>query len=615
MTPCALSIYKMNAIPTDPALQANLLIHECQAGYAARGSKFAVISCDPPAVGGNFEIQEIDGHITRFAGNLVYVGHQWGRHCWLADFSSFRSPGKWRFWAHAGSGYESAVEITVRGDLHKELAEKAAKHFHRKRCGVLCHAHDAWIRSARQQDFGKPIRRVDVTGGWHDAHDDNKWIFMAWSGVDALCETWETLRPNWSGANEPLPFLLAEAWWEVEWFLKMQKADGSFYFAVLDWKKRRDPHSGRWLMSPWAYDGFHTYDVLTEDARWLLDEWRPGEVNRMLGLKDMTPSTPEMYFAQTAACMAKFSAQVAPFDAKTSRRVAAAVKRALAWLEKRKPAPAQRIYTEAAIAQTHLDLHKVSPRGGHLREAEGRLLRVLALQAPEGWFHAAPGFACLEADPSQTEDRILIDTPFAYVIPFLRYLRDHPRGKMAKDIRASMERFFRGIKKQIEGGGAYGQMPQYRTDGGVAAPLPPGTPAGLNAWFLAIGYICALGSRVLEDSELRKVAERQVQWVLGVNPFIMSYMMGIGRRHSTKRPLFVHKDGRDVLWGIATGIRCSGRADHGGSDSTNSIRGGLSEMGGYDAAAEETWLNTTAWFVAVNSQLAAGRRLSRGSDR
>ena len=597
----------MNAIPRDPALEAELLIHESQVGYSAAGSKFVVVSCEPPAAHGNFELQEPGSHETRFAGSLEYIGHQWGRHCWKADFSGFRNTGKWRLWAHTGSGYEGAIEITIRSNLHAELAEKAAKHFHRKRCGVLCHTHDAVIRSTLQKDFGKPICHLDVTGGWHDAHDDNKWIFMAWSGVDALCETWETLRPDWSGANEPLPFLLAEAWWEVEWFLKMQKKDGSFYYAVLDWKKRRDLQSGRWLMSPWAYDGFHNYDVLTEDARWLLDEWRPGEVNRMMGLKNLCPSTPEMYFAQTAACMAKFAAQVVYFDKLQAKKVCAAVKRTLGWLEKRKPIPAQEIYTEAATAQVHLELHKVYPKGGHLRQAENGLRKVIALQTTDGWFQASLNFACLESEPTKSDDRILIDTPFSYVIPLLRYLRDHPGGELANAIQDSLKSFFQGIKTHISSSGAYGQMTQYRTDGGLPGPVPPNAPGGLNAWFLAVGYLCALGSTILKDAELRIIAERQVQWVLGVNPFAMSYMAGVGRRHSTKNPLFVHRDGRDVLWGIATGVMCGGGADYGVTDivDTGAMRGGLSEVGGYDASTEETWLNTTAWFLAVNAMLSS----------
>jgi hypothetical protein len=209
----------------------------------------------------------------------------------------------------------------------------------------------------------------------------------------------------------------------------------------------------------------------------------------------------------------------------------------------------------------------------------------------------------LEADPSKTDDRILIDTPFAYIIPLLRYLRDHPHGVLAKETSSSLDRFFRGIKTQIAASGAYGQMTQYRADGGPAAALPPEAPGGLNAWFLAVGYLCALGASVLKDPSLRLIAERQVQFVLGVNPFAMSYMVGIGRRHSTKKPLFVHEDGRDVLWGIATGILCGGGADYGGT-TANMFRGGLSEIGGYDAACEETWMNTTAWFLAVTSLLA-----------
>jgi hypothetical protein len=103
-----------SAIPADPALEADLVIHECQAGYAAQGAKFAVISCGPPAGHGNFEIQDFGSHHTRFTGSLTYVGRQWGRHCWRAEFSSFQEHGKWRLRAHTGSGHEAAVASRIR---------------------------------------------------------------------------------------------------------------------------------------------------------------------------------------------------------------------------------------------------------------------------------------------------------------------------------------------------------------------------------------------------------------------------------------------------------------------------------------------------------------------
>jgi hypothetical protein len=48
---------------------------------------------------------------------------------------------------------------------------------------------------------------------------------------------------------------------------------------------------------------------------------------------------------------------------------------------------------------------------------------------------------------------------------------------------------------------------------------------------------------------------------------------------------------------------CGGGIDYGGAAAKNALRGGLSEVGGYDAACEETWLNTTAWFLSVTALL------------
>lgn len=587
----------------DAYLKQDLTIHECQAGYSTLAAKRAIVTSSRVTLSGSFELQIGENRLPVFLKEMKYAGLLWGRYCWEVDFSEYTTPGTYRLWVHAGSGLETSVEIKIRDSLHLELSEKAAKHFHRKRCGVLCHTHDGWIRSTLQDDFGKRIKHINATGGWHDAHDDNKWVFMSWAGIYSLCRLWENLKPSWRCGNEPLPFPLAEAWWEVEWLLRMQKSDGSFFYGVFDFKKRWNYLTNQWTFSPWAYDGCHTYDTLADDERWILDCWEPGYANAIFGLQGLAPSTPQMYFAQTAASMAYFARLVKAFDESISERAFEAVEKTLAWLKANPPPDYQHLTTLSATASIHLELSLAGYGDKHMTQAETLIKEVLGLQQLDGSFSAEANLPCLETDPAHGDDRVHIDTPFAYILPLLHYVENHRSGGLLSRVTSSLRSFFNSLKSVITQSGPYGQMPEYCFDR-MPDPIPH-SAAGLNCWFLATGYLCAYGSRLLEDQELQKIASSQVQFVLGANPGAMCYMAGIGRRRICKHALFVHADGRDIFGGISVGIFSGSSPDYGAViPNLKGLRIGLSEVGSYDAACEEVWLNPTAWFLCVNSELA-----------
>ncbi len=593
---------------------AELTIHHCQAGYEPGDGKQVVVWCRRPALTGFFELQQRSDHKTLLAGPMLESGlNCWGYHEWIADLSEWHEPGQYRLWVTTGSGYMASIEdfLVVPG-LHEKLAHKAAKHIHKKRCGVMCHPHDAWVRSCEQENFGEPLRHVDVSGGWHDACDDSKWIFIS-SGtcIEALCDAWHYLRPAWKGSNEPLPYPLAEAWWELEWMFKMLKSDGSLYYAVLDWKKKWDTRLQRWCLVPWAYDGFQEYDVLENDGRWLIEDWGTGAINELLGIKNLCPSDPEMYHALAAAAFLRFAEVLAdPADERAIRCVTAA-KSVLGWLEGRKIQPFQWIYTQGALARAWMSLHHIEGDPAHLIKAEQHVGEVIALQAERGWFYAAKDFDCCEMHPEKSEDRVPTDYPFNYVLCLLRYVEGYPDGHHAESCRSALTAFFRFSKDLMSRSGAFEHLPAY-ADNARPDPLLRSTAHGYNAWFLATGFLMAFGARILGDLELRRLAERQVQWVLGANPRAMSFMVGVGSRRAARQPLFVHADGRDVLWSITNGIYLPGAAsDFSGGHQVAAadpdfVNAGLSEEGGYDAASEEAWLNPTGWFLAANVQLAMG---------
>ena len=121
---------------------------------------------------------------------------------------------------------------------------------------------------------------------------------------------------------------------------------------------------------------------------------------------------------------------------------------------------------------------------------------------------------------------------------------------------------------------------------------------GYNPYFLTMGTLSAFGARLLGDRELRIIAERVLDWVLGANPRAMSFMNGVGYRRVNKHPLFCNRQGRDYKWGITTGIWGPRKGEP-----PNFPHAGLSEEGGHDSNAEETWTLPTGLFVNILTQL------------
>jgi hypothetical protein len=250
--------------------------------------------------------------------------------------------------------------------------------------------------------------------------------------------------------------------------------------------------------------------------------------------------------------------------------------------------------------------------GDLLANAETHLETVLALQDADGFFHAHPGGPCLESEPKRTEDRILSDYPFAYLLALIRYLQQAPDGRLASACRAALALHVKLVKRLVARTGSFRVLPEWtlRPDGEVIMS----SGHGYNAWFLVTATFCGYMAELLGDDELRVLAERHVQWVVGANPRAMSFMVGVGRRRTARQPLFVHVSGRLVQWGITNGMYGSGQAasDFGnsvflGQQPPNYPNAGLSEEGGYDARAEEPWLNVTGWFHWANAVLAAPR--------
>ncbi len=162
-----------------------------------------------------------------------------------ADFTAVRTPGRYRVEAE---GLEPSPPFEIRQGIYDRLFVDAMRFYYLQRCNTeltkehagefarpACHLGD---RRAVTREGGDPR---DVTGGWHDAGDHNKYppwvrhaLFFMLDLYDLKPEAFTDGQLNIPESGNGVPDILDEAAWELDWLLKMQIRTGEQAGAVYD---------------------------------------------------------------------------------------------------------------------------------------------------------------------------------------------------------------------------------------------------------------------------------------------------------------------------------------------------------------------------------------------
>lgn len=254
--PC--SVASSSAIPQS----RHILVD--QFGYRPADSKVAVIN--DPQVGFNFADSFTPGpryELRRWADAApVFSGTPaaWnqgerelssGDRGWWFDFSSVDAPGCYYVYDVERNARSAAFEIGER--VYRGVLKAATRMFFYNRCGFAkrtpfaetCWTDEAAYLGPRQDQEARSVKSqgdattaLDVSGGWFDAGDTNKYVTFASPPVHQLLTAYQNNPSIWTDdfnipeSGNGIPDVLDEVKWEIDWLRKMQRPGGEVLLKV-----------------------------------------------------------------------------------------------------------------------------------------------------------------------------------------------------------------------------------------------------------------------------------------------------------------------------------------------------------------------------------------------
>jgi hypothetical protein len=247
-----------------------------QFGYLPDAQKIAVISnpvngfnaSQSFAPGSTYKVRRVSDGAEVYSGTLFSWNNgnthgQSGDQVWWFDFSALTTPGEYYISDPANNAASHPFSIGT--DVYKDVLKQAVRTFYYQRCGtaketpyaaaewtdVSCHLGAEQDRDCRLVTAPSASNAKDLSGGWHDAGDYNKYINYADVAVHDLLSAYEENPSVWGDdynipeSGNGIPDLLDEIKWELDWMLKMQLPDGSVLHKVsaVNWDDAESPPS------------------------------------------------------------------------------------------------------------------------------------------------------------------------------------------------------------------------------------------------------------------------------------------------------------------------------------------------------------------------------------
>lgn len=452
----------------------------------------------------------------------------------VMDFSSVQEPGTYCIKA----GPVQTRPFRIDPDVWKGTMWKTINLFYALRCGFpvpgihsICHAD--WLAEHEGQ-------RIAFNGGWHDAGDLSQGLRNTCEAAYAMFLLAEPLQDSDPHLAQRV---LEEARWGLDWVMRNRFGNGyRCRWGTMDfWTDNRIGTVDDMITTEVNRDAYHNFHAVTVEAA----------ATRLL--KDSDPALAEqaLRFAKEDWAWAKEELKQPRLEA-----LSVGILASMELYKTTREAP----YAEAAVAWADL---------------------VMACQQvePTNWDIPLAGFFY----ESPRKERIRhynhigeIQLPITALVELCEQMPSHPNRAVWL---ACLQRFADYSKKTAEYTQPYAMLPAgiYSVNESKDAAYVEQVKTGVRlsdeyylrrfpVWFdfrgnlgVTLSHARALSAtaRVIQDATLRDLVQKQLQWVMGLNPFCQSTMTGEGYDFA---PQYTATSG-DIVGGLPVGIQTNRHFD------------------------------------------------------
>jgi len=163
-------------------------------------------------------------------------------HHYRLDFSPFATTGQYKV-RLSGTTVES-YQFNIGPNAYNGAHDLVLQYIQQQRCGYnpfldeVCHQHDGRTMYGPMPDS----TYIDVSGGWHDAGDDLRYMLTSGNTIGRLLFTYRENRGKFqdkvNDLGQPfpnaIPDILDEAKWGLDWMLKMHPKPDQLFHQVAD---------------------------------------------------------------------------------------------------------------------------------------------------------------------------------------------------------------------------------------------------------------------------------------------------------------------------------------------------------------------------------------------
>ena len=432
-----------------------------------------------------------------------------------------------------------------------------------QRCGVAvpnmhagCHLDDA-----RRRDTGE---RVDVSGGWHDAGDLRKWMSATLLNGIGLLRLARNLGEKWDAAGSGIAALLEEVRWGNRYFHKMQDKDGLV-----------------WADTAGGVNGDNSDNHWTDN--------QPGTADDRYINPSKSGRNQALFVTLQAMCAQAYKS----VDAAYARKCLDAATRCWrAW--KRGGGTLERAWNTMAA----IEMYRATGEDGYAAAATECGGLLLALQNTEftGSQKVVRGFwRTSESDANPFCDAV---HPAVPALALQELAAAFPQHREAARWRDAVKLHIEGYVLPMAARSAYDIVPFGVFYGSptdeLYRPLAGDLtyrffmPVRKQFWWAGLTSHLESYATLLAGAGHRDLAIRQLEWIMGANPFAACLMTGEGWRNPYPHSRFVGLIPGGLMNGIAGNVK-----DEPVLDTEN----------GFDWRTTEYWSPHNAWYVWAVSVL------------